>query len=204
MAGAQATPRTQAERSASTRKQLIEAAIACVMEQGYARTTAVQVSARAGLTRGAYHHHYSSLGELYADVLEALYRRFEELAVDGGEASLEGIFRRGLAYLTRPEFRVVLELWLACRNDPALAATLGAAIERMSLLFEPSANPRLAQKLGDDPRAVPLYRLAFEASIGLALGRATSPDGAPVAHEEQVVGLLLSMAREWDERSATP
>ena len=40
----------------------------------------------------------------------------------------------------------------------------------------------LARRLGDRDESVALYWLAFEAMIGLALGRATSPAGAGVGH----------------------
>lgn len=204
MPGSPVQQRTQAARTASTKRLLIEAAIGSLVDQGYARTTTVEICGRAGLTRGAYNHHYGSLGELYADALEHLYRGFLEDA-DGPASSIEDLLRRGFRHLEHPEFRAVIELWLACRNEPTLGETLGLAIDRFSTLFAPTANDGIERLLQDDAELVAFYRLAFEALIGLALGRATSRDARPVAHEQQVLDLLLSMARERDHhsRSAT-
>ena len=100
--------------------------------------------------------------------------------------------------MKRPEFKAVIELWLASRNDPSVGEDLEPAIGKLSTLFAPDANPKLAARLGADPGALRLYRLAFEAMIGLALGRATSPGGTAVAHEDEVIDTLLSLARAHD------
>lgn len=191
-------PRTQAERSSSTKARLIEAAIECLIDHGYAYTTTVEVCARAELTRGAYNHHYPGTNELFADVLEQLYARLAESRLSSGRQadSLEELIREGWQRVQRPEFKAVIELWLASRNDPALGESLAPAIARLAQLFAPEANEKLAGLLASDPELVSLYRLAFEATIGLGLGRATSPKGAPVSHESQVLDLLLSLARE--------
>ena len=43
----------QAQKSASTRTQIIESAIKCLVELGYARITTAVIADRAGLSRGA-------------------------------------------------------------------------------------------------------------------------------------------------------
>ncbi len=190
--------RTQAERSAAMRSRLVDAAIESLVEHGYAHTTAVEICRRAGVTRGALQHHFPSTSALFVEVLEAIYREGDDAPDDEPVASLEALVRRGFARTSRPRFKAVIEIWLAARNDPDFAAELGPAIERMSAWFDPARSPRLAELLGDEPERVALYRLAMEAMIGLALGRAVSPGGAPVAHEPRVVDLLTRLARERD------
>ena len=41
--------RSQAERSATTRQALLDATIACLVQDGYANTTTARVSERAGV-----------------------------------------------------------------------------------------------------------------------------------------------------------
>ncbi len=196
-----APTRTQTERSAAMRARLVDATIESLLEHGYAHTTAVEICRRAGVTRGALHHHFPSISALFVEVLEAIYRD-SDAAVEGegGEsiASLEALVRRGFARVSQPRFKAVIEIWLAARNDPAFAEEVGPAIARMSDWFDPSASARLAGILGDDPEGAALYRLCMEAMIGLALGRAVSPEGRPVAHEPVVVDLLTRLARERD------
>ena len=48
----------QARKSAATRKQIISAAIRCIVELSYSRTTMMKISEKAGLSRGATLHHH--------------------------------------------------------------------------------------------------------------------------------------------------
>jgi len=82
-----------------------------------------------------------------------------------------------------------------------LPASLGGGIRAsngggLSALFSPAQNPRLARRLGSSARTAAFYRLVMEAMIGMALGRAVSPERAEVAHEEAVVRLLTSLAAD--------
>src|SRR4030081_3192822 len=66
--GTVATPavkrhRTQAERSEHTRELLLDATIDCLVEVGYARTTVHEICLRAGLSRGAQQHHFTTKAE---------------------------------------------------------------------------------------------------------------------------------------------
>jgi AcrR family transcriptional regulator len=185
--------RTQRERTDAMKSRLVDAAIESLVEQGYAQTTAVEICRRAGVTRGAFHHHFPSLAALLTDVLERLYGE-----TIGNHAqptrSLAALIRRGFERTRRPAFKAVIEIWLAARNDAELRRDLAPAIARMSRLFEPDDNAALGRLVSREDKA--LYRLAVEAMIGLALGRAVSPDGRPVAHEGEVIELLASLAGE--------
>jgi hypothetical protein len=89
----------------------------------------------------------------------------------------------------------VIELWLACRNEPELAATLDPTIARIRDLANPQANASLGERLGRSEDAVAFYRLMLEAMIGMALGRALSPTGT-LGHEDQVMRLLRLFGRD--------
>ena len=56
----------QAQKSASTRTQIIEAAIKCFIECGYSRTTTTLIAEKAGLSRGAMLHHFRWMPRLRA------------------------------------------------------------------------------------------------------------------------------------------
>jgi AcrR family transcriptional regulator len=173
------------------RRRLIDAAIESLVEHGYAQTTAVEICRRAGVTRGAFHHHFASLAALLTDVLERLYGETVGNHPQPVQ-SLAELIQRGFERTRRPAFKAVIEIWLAARNDAELRRDLAPAIARMSRLFEPDDNAALGRLVSRADEA--LYRLAVEAMIGLALGRAVSPDGRPVAHEGAVVELLASLA----------
>jgi AcrR family transcriptional regulator len=64
--------RSQAERSETTRKKLIEAALALLRERGYGGLRSNEVSDRAGVSRGAQLHHFPTKYELILATLRYL------------------------------------------------------------------------------------------------------------------------------------
>ncbi|GAB2674842.1 TetR/AcrR family transcriptional regulator [Nocardia goodfellowii] len=64
--------RSQEDRSRSTRAALEQAGRRLFAERGFAGTSAEQLVAAAGVTRGALHHHYGDKRGLFIAVLEQL------------------------------------------------------------------------------------------------------------------------------------
>src|SRR5271167_1148497 len=74
----------QEERSAETRRRLLDATVACLFERGYAGTTTTEIARRAGVSRGAQLHHFPKKDELVVSALEHLF----ELRLNGMRASI--------------------------------------------------------------------------------------------------------------------
>lgn len=124
------THRTQQERSEQTREALLEATIACLVELGHARTTVQEICARAGVSRGAQQHHFTTKAELMTAALEHLFGRLiEQMRVAAGslppgrERLTRGIDLLWEAYSGTLSTAAV-ELWVAARTDRELRATL--------------------------------------------------------------------------------
>jgi AcrR family transcriptional regulator len=123
--------RTQAQRRATTRAALLEACVDCLLEQGYAGLTTAAVVARAGVSRGAQAHHFSTKAEL---VLAALRDVADRLAaeVSAGQPSPPrhpeqarlALLDQLWALHTDRLFPALMELWLAARTDAELRAGL--------------------------------------------------------------------------------
>jgi AcrR family transcriptional regulator len=64
--------RRQSERSAATRRALLDAARALFGQGGYAATGREEIVARAGVTRGALYHHFADKEGLFRAVFEEL------------------------------------------------------------------------------------------------------------------------------------
>jgi AcrR family transcriptional regulator len=149
--------RSQAERSASTRARLLDAAVECLFRLGYARTTTTEVAERADVSRGAQLHHFPTKQELVTAAAEHLFqRRHEQLA--GKMASLPAGADRPAAaidllssLMSGPTFYAWLELAVAARTDPALRKSVSAMAERLTktidetfaALFPSSGQPHL-------------------------------------------------------------
>lgn len=81
--------RSHAERTAETRARIVEAVIESIAEVGFQRTTAVEITRRAGVTWGAVQHHFGDKDGILLAVLEDSFRRFA--------ARLEDVETEGLA-----------------------------------------------------------------------------------------------------------
>jgi AcrR family transcriptional regulator len=193
-----ATPRrTQADRSAATRGALADATIELLIARGWASLTVAEVCSRAGVSTGAFHHHYASLPSLLADALRRLYHQMFPTARPP-VTDLAGLVELSWDAIGNPRFEAVLEAWLAMANDPSLREEIGPVVAEFAALVTPAADDRWSVLPTDDHRA--FYLTAREAMLGLALGRATN-GGRPLGHETQVLEWLSTQARVLDERS---
>ncbi|HSR85093.1 MAG TPA: TetR/AcrR family transcriptional regulator [Streptosporangiaceae bacterium] len=184
--------RTQADRSATTRAALADAAIDVLIDHGWAAVTAIEVCSRAGVTRGAFHHHYPSLPSLLADALRRVYATMGEHE-QPAPADLTGLIDATWAAIGNPRFKAVLEAWLAMANDPGLRAEIGPVVDEFAALVSPDAMPSVltsAKRRG-------YYLMARETMLGLALGRATNR-GRPLGHEPAVLAQLRTAAAALD------
>lgn len=163
-------------RSQATRSRLVQATIDSLIEHGYSKTTGVEICRRAGVTRGALNHHFPDYSALLIDALREVYTT---LKVEPDASSLERVVRSGYKNVVQPEFKVVIELWLASQNDPAIGDKLARAIAESAYAFSPKSFRRAG--IGE-PAANAIYYTLFELLIAIGLGRATS-GGKASAHE---------------------
>jgi AcrR family transcriptional regulator len=117
----------QEERSAETRRRILEAAVKCLAERGYTGTTIAEVAVRAGVSRGAEMHHFPKKEALVIAALEYVFeQRLEESREIAKRPTANGMDR--LSYVVDllwdvykgPAFQAWIELVVASRTDPAL------------------------------------------------------------------------------------
>lgn len=85
---AEIAPAKQA-RGSETREKLLEAAIACFDRHGVAATNTTMISDEAGLTRGAYLHHFKSREMLIAAAIDHM----QQALMGSIEDSIRQLFR---------------------------------------------------------------------------------------------------------------
>lgn len=164
--------RTQAERSERTRELLLDATIECLVELGYARTTVQEICQRAGLSRGAQQHHFTTKAELMTAALEHLFKRLSDEILAGTaelppgprrmEAGIDLLWRAYSGTLST----AAVELWVAARTDPELRRTLmpvDRALGHATLEFYRAIMDT------DDERLTKLVLLTVNLVRGLAL-----------------------------------
>jgi AcrR family transcriptional regulator len=126
------------DRSLVMRARVLDAALDCLVEKGYAATTTVEVTRRAGVSRGAHLHHFPTKARLLTAAVEHLLERRlqdfrEALTAMGPDAD---ILDAGIDLLWSmfqgPVFLAWVELWVAARTDPELARAVAAMDERFT------------------------------------------------------------------------
>jgi AcrR family transcriptional regulator len=123
----------QARKSAATRTQIISAAIRCIVESSYSKTTTMKISEKAGLSRGATLHHFPSkidiiraaVDYIHEKRLEAFRRSIEEIP-DGADMAHLAV-EAYTGDLGHPIYIALFELSVAARTDQELREILHPA-----------------------------------------------------------------------------
>ena len=192
--------RTQAERSAETRRVLLETAIRCLHGQGYAATTTLLVAQEAGLSRGAMLHQFPTRVDLMIFVVQSVFD--DEIAIYDARLSAIADPRERLFslpeivwdVLSRPSGVAVLEILQGSRSDPALVERL-APIQAQ---IEQNALAQLDRWYGSEAAASKTaMRLVVWAIRGLSIAQVLAPDPEEI---HKSVALLRRLLEAYVER----
>lgn len=165
--------RTQAERSAATKERLLTATVDSLYELGYSRTTTYSVEQRAGVTRGALLHHFSSKIALFIAAVEFMVDTVErQLAADAatatgetkGEDAVDLLWRQ----FTSPTFAAFTEIAGAARTDPVLRDALVEHQKRLDARCRAAAAELLGAPVDDAD-----FDMGLELTIRYMRGAAT-------------------------------
>jgi len=123
----------QARKSAATRDQVVSAAIRCIVELSYSKTTMMKISEKAGLSRGATLHHFPSkmdiiraaVDYIHEKRIEAFRRSIKEIPESADMAHLA--VEAYSADLNHPIYVALFELSVAARTDNKLRKILRPA-----------------------------------------------------------------------------
>lgn len=198
--------RTQAERSAGTRSRLIDATIGCLIEHGYAGTTTLAVCERAGVSHGSLLYHYGTRERLLGAALEAVYERLRHPAIEAiarlpeGEERVAALVDLMWRAFGAPEFKAVVELWLAAANQPSVAWAVwpeARAFDRAIVPLAEQLFPEAAARVAD----FPLYiSLLFQAMQGMGLARATWP----LDEDDETPARVRALLSRWLQTAFAP
>lgn len=122
--------RTQQQRREETVGLLLQAAIATIVEVGYARASAAVITKRAGVSVGALFRHFETMGDfMAATASEVLRRQLETFtkqvaAIPADQPALEAALTILRDITGSPTNAVLYELLIAGRTDEKLNAHL--------------------------------------------------------------------------------
>lgn len=192
---------TQQERSQRTRARLADAAIECLVARGYRGTTFVEVCRRAGLTRGAAHHHYRDLPALLHDAMrrlnEGLLRRgrpvMREIAdtekrVDAGIDVLWDVF-------SDRDFKAVVEIWVAQSHDPELRERLRSELDDYANHLAQGLARSFPELMHADSDALLMLQFAFLTLLGMGFANATIFSGDDPNQPDRMRAMLKKVVQ---------
>ncbi|MEE3329910.1 MAG: TetR/AcrR family transcriptional regulator [Myxococcota bacterium] len=193
-------PAPRQARSIETRRRLLEAAIECLIERGFASTTTAHVCQQAGVSQGALFKHFPTKAVLWVACVERL---FADLMVDfknafqaiAGEADRVGAAVRLLDRSFRePRLHAAFELFLVSRHDSALREALEPVVIafRESLRDEARALFPVAARENEEFDA--FFDVMLSAMQGRALSALVAPDSR--ADVRELVTLYRLVSRE--------
>ncbi len=158
---------TNRERTSASRQRILDAAVRCLVEQGYAAASTVQIQERAGVSRGRLLHHFPSRDELLVAAAEHLAAtrvaalRGESAAAitaaDGDPARIDQAVEQMWPTFHQPYFWAAVELWIAARHNDEIRTILGPMERRLyrdirqSLASLFGADVRVQRSAAGDP-----------------------------------------------------
>lgn len=196
----------QAQKSASTRMQITEAAIKCFVEYGYSRTTTTLIAEKAGLSRGAMLHHFPSrlavvraaVEHLHSKRLKAFRKAVTKPTTNGDHVrhSLEAYW----AHVRHPMFVAFFELAVAARSDKELASILRPAQEAFEREWHQAAVDVFPEWRGRGDKfdlALDLTRYVLEGmAISFLTHKETERDKRVLGYLEEKIRELAGLAKE--------
>lgn len=165
------------DRSRATRQRLLEAAVACLAERGWAGSTVSVVAERAGVSRGAAQHHFPTREDLFTAAVEYVAEERSTALRALGPTDRPTVVARLVDLYTGPLFRAALHLWVAASNEPQLHARVRELEARVG-----RESHRIAISLLGADESVPGVRETVQGLLdmarGLGLANLLTDDGA--------------------------
>lgn len=173
-------PRSRTDRSADSRALILDAAVHCLAEHGYAATTTLAIQARAGVSRGRLLHHFPSRDALLIAAaqhlavtrLAAAEQWWGSLAPDRaltGRARVDRATELLWETFRQPYFWAAVELWTAARTRPELRDSLRPEEQRLGLAIRSVIATMYGPTLAAHPRFAVVREILFTSMRGVAM-----------------------------------
>lgn len=186
MAPTSARPqRAQQARARDTRLLILDAAVQCLNEHGYAGTTTTLIQQRAGVSRGRLLHHFPSRMELLAAASRHLVGvRAVDFAEHlggylgdrlSGRRRVERAVELTWSTFHHPYFWAAMELWLAARSDTELREVLAPHERKLGATIQESMDRFFGSEFTGHPRYATLCDILFTSMRGVKLSYAVVP-----------------------------
>ena len=195
--GSRPPRRSQAERTAETRAKILDAVVESIAEVGFQRTTAAEITRRAGVTWGAVQHQFGDKDGILHAVLQDSFDRFAErlAGVPGAEAPLEdrvsAFVDRAWQHFGSVEYRSTFEILLSLEEPEEGAAEpvwQGEMMQAWGRIWSGVfADAREASRESVDLQRYTISSLVGIAALRMIGTRHPHPEGAELAYLKETL-----------------
>lgn len=134
---------TQEERSQETRSSILAAAEQSFAERGYDVTSVDSICRAAGVSKGAFYHHFPSKGSVFVALLNAWLADLDHqfaLMQSGGASVPQQVAAMAagvneIYHVAGTKWNILLEFWAKSKADPEVAHSTVDMIRRYQVFF---------------------------------------------------------------------
>jgi AcrR family transcriptional regulator len=181
--------------------QILDAAIACILELGFYRASTNEIARRANVTWGSIQYHFGSREALLLAVVEELNRRFitsvdkAQVSGDTLEERLASLYSIMANHYAAPTYLARLQIILNLSHDPDTSTGVADALDRLAEVAGSGIRRLLRSALGSDASRATMS-VVFHAVRGAALShqitdavpwRAEASHSSTINHQELAI-----------------
>lgn len=161
----------------ATRRAVIDAAVACILERGFYRASSNEIARRAGVTWGVIQHHFGTRERLMLAVLQDGARRFGDVVggatIDGETATqrVTQLLDVLAEHYGRPEYLAYMQVALNMEHDPATSAEVRSTMQEVAKRTTDQLRSLLHTALGPASSVPGLQTALFHTLRGFAMSQ---------------------------------
>ncbi|MDT3441515.1 TetR/AcrR family transcriptional regulator [Pseudofrankia sp. BMG5.37] len=191
--------RRRSGRDPAGRTQILDAAVACILELGFYRASTNEIARRANLSWGAIQYYFGSRESLMLAAVDELNRRFiasiaqRHIEGDTLEERIESLYELLAQYYGAPSYLARLQIMLNLQSDPDTSAAATAALTDISGRVADQIRRLVEETLGPGSDRAQGSAL-FHAIRGFVLSRQLSESVDPEQgrHDDVVRKIFLA------------
>ncbi len=167
------------QRTIDSRSRILQAAVECLVEEGFSGATTLAIQARAGVSRGRLLHHFPSreallvaaaghlAGERVRETTERIDTQLAEALT--GTDRIAPVVEFMWETFHEPHFWAAVELWTAARTNQGIAEALLPEERRLGGVIRAGVDRMWGPEFAGHPRYPQLRELLLTSMRGVAL-----------------------------------
>jgi AcrR family transcriptional regulator len=201
----------------ATRRAVIDAAVASILERGFYRASSNEITRRAGVTWGVIQHYFGTRESLMLAVLEDGARRFDEVVqhgvIDGDTVAerLAQLLDVLAEHYGTQDYLAYMQIALNMDHDPTTSAEVRATLQQVARRSADQLRTLIRATLGPATSVPDLATTVFLTLRGFVVSQllldtmtydTVVPESDRVARQRRLLGKMLAPYLEDAVRNA--